>query len=118
MANASLKRLVRAAGNMGKSAHPLIRLIRAKFEHACMVSDRVQNVGVFVEKYLHEYRVAGSGFTPGDAWRRRACGCAFCLDWPARVPGTRPGMADQVIQYGAAGAGRAILLLLFHAHKR
>ncbi len=31
VANASLKRLVRAAGSMGKSAHPLMRLVRAKF---------------------------------------------------------------------------------------
>ena len=29
---------------MSKSNHPLMRLIRAKFEHACMVSDKVQNV--------------------------------------------------------------------------
>ena len=59
VANASLKRLVRAAGNMGKSAHPLMRLVRAKFEHACMISERVENVGAFVDKYLYEYKVAG-----------------------------------------------------------
>ena len=29
--NVSLKRLVRAAGNMNKSNHPLMRLVRAKF---------------------------------------------------------------------------------------
>ena len=47
----SLKKLVRAASNMSKSNHPLMRLVRAKFEHGCMVSDKVQNVGAFVEKY-------------------------------------------------------------------
>ena len=57
--NLSLKRLVWAAGNMNKSNHPLMRLVKAKFEHACMVSDTVENVGVFVEKYLYEYRVLG-----------------------------------------------------------
>ena len=46
----TLKKLVWAAANMGKSTHPLMRLIRAKYEHACMVSDRVQNVEVFVEQ--------------------------------------------------------------------
>ena len=33
----TLKKLVWAAANMGKSTHPLMRLIRAKYEHACMV---------------------------------------------------------------------------------
>ncbi len=28
-----------------KSNHPLMRLVRAKFEHACMISDTVENVG-------------------------------------------------------------------------
>lgn len=55
----SLKRLVRAASNMSKSNHSLMRLVRAKFEHACMVSDKVQNVTAFVDKYLYEYKVWG-----------------------------------------------------------
>ena len=45
----SLKKLVRAASNMSKSNHPLMRLVRAKFEHGCMVSDKVQNVGAYLE---------------------------------------------------------------------
>ena len=36
-----------------------MRLVRAKFEHACMISDTVENVGVFVDKYLYEYKVCG-----------------------------------------------------------
>ncbi len=55
----SLNRLVRAASNVSKSNHPLMRLVRAKFEHACMVSDKVQNVPLFVEKYLYEYKTLG-----------------------------------------------------------
>ena len=46
--NLSLKRLVWAAGNMNKSNHPLMRLVKAKFEHACMERDTVENVGGFV----------------------------------------------------------------------
>ena len=53
----SLKRLVKAASNMSKSNHALMRLVRAKYEHACMISDKVQNVSAFVEKYLYEYKV-------------------------------------------------------------
>ena len=53
IANVTLKQLVRAAGNMNKSTHPLMRLVRAKFEHACMSSDTVEKVRVFVDKYLY-----------------------------------------------------------------
>lgn len=53
----SLKRLVRAASNMPKSTHSFMKLVRAKFEHACMVNDKVENVGVFVDKYIAEYQV-------------------------------------------------------------
>lgn len=59
MVSISLKRLVKAASNMSKSNHSLMRLVRAKFEHACMVSDKVQNVSAFVEKYLYEYKTLG-----------------------------------------------------------
>ena len=59
IAGITLKRLVKAASNMSKSNHALMRLIRAKFEHACMVSDKVQNVPAFVEKYMYEYKVLG-----------------------------------------------------------
>jgi len=48
IANVTLKQLVRAAGNMNKSTHPLMRLVRAKFEHACMISDTVENRQVLV----------------------------------------------------------------------
>ena len=59
MVNAVLARLVHGAGNMSKSTHPLMRLMRAKFEHACMVSETVENVEVFVDKYLYGYKVFG-----------------------------------------------------------
>lgn len=114
IAAVSLKRLVRASGNMNKSSHPLIRLVKAKFEHACMVSDRVQNVEVFVEKYLYEYRAGGLRL---HTWRRLEkagvwlCflfGLAGAVSWYAAR-----GMGDQVLQYAAAGAGGGILIFLF-----
>ena len=52
----TLYRLVRAAGNMPKSTHRLIKLVRAKYEHACMIHDSVENIDAFVEKYIYEYR--------------------------------------------------------------
>ena len=76
--NLSLKRLVWAAGNMNKSNHPLMRLVKAKFEHACMVSDTVENVGVFVDKYLYEYRVLGMKLhTLRRLEKASAAGCFF-----------------------------------------
>ena len=114
IAAVSLKRLARASGNMNKSSHPLIRLVKAKFEHACMVSDRVQNVEVFVEKYLYEYRAGGLRL---HTWRRLEkagvwlCflfGLAGAVSWYAAR-----GMGDPVLQYAAAGAGGAILIFLF-----
>lgn len=52
----TLYRLIKAAGNMPKSTHKLMKLVKAKYEHACMAHESVENVGVFVEKYIYEYR--------------------------------------------------------------
>lgn len=114
IAAVSLKRLVRASGNMNKSSHPLIRLVKAKFEHACMVSDRVQNVEVFVEKYLYEYRAGGlrlytwRRLEKAGVWLCFLFGLAGAASWYAAR-----GMGDQVLQYAAAGAGGGILIFLF-----
>lgn len=115
VANITLKRLVKAAGNMNKSTHSLMRLVRAKFEHACMISDKVQNVEVFVEKYLYEYKVIGLKL---HSWRRMEKGTA----WLCGIAGLLAalgeyilyGMNDQVLKNGAAGIGLAVLLFLFH----
>lgn len=53
----TVRKMAKAASEIHKSNHRLMRLIKAKFEHASMVSDRVQNVEAFVEKYIYEYRV-------------------------------------------------------------
>ena len=111
----ALKRLARAAGNMSKSAHPLIRLVRAKFEHACMISDRVQNVEVFVEKYLYEYKIAGLRL---HSLRRMESGCAWlCLIagvLGALIEYSLYGITDRALKMGAAGAGLTILLVLVY----
>lgn len=65
--NVALKKLLSAAGNMAKSNHSFIRLVKAKYEHACMINDRVDNTGVFVDKYIHEYKACGLMF---HTWRR------------------------------------------------
>lgn len=108
----SLKSLMKAAGNMGKSSHSLMRLVRAKYEHTCMVSDRVQNVGVFVEKYIYEYRIMRIRL---HSWRRleraAAWGCLMAGLVGAGIEYAFMGMTDFVLQ--SAGGGAAIGILLF-----
>lgn len=108
----SLKSLTKAAGNMGKSSHSLMRLVRAKYEHTCMVSDRVQNVEVFVEKYIYEYRIMRIRL---HSWRRleraAAWGCLMAGLVGAGIEYAFMGMTDFVLQ--SAGGGAAIGILLF-----
>ena len=110
----SLKKLVRAASNMSKSNHPLMRLVRAKFEHGCMVSDKVQNVGAFVEKYLYEYRVLGVRL---HTWRQWAKGSIWlCLIFGATgtaLAYAAGEMEQGLYRYGIlCGMGALALFLL------
>jgi|GEM_PF-450187 len=113
--NVALKRLVRAAGNMNKSNHPLMRLVRAKFEHASMVSDKVENVSVFVDKYLYEYKVLGLRI---HTWRRlEKASAGLCLLVGAAGAGLEyglNGMKDMVGKTGAVGGGLAAFVYLIH----
>ena len=111
----TMKRLVEAAGSMNKSNHPLMRLVRAKFEHACMISDTVENVGVFVDKYLFEYRVWGLRL---HTLRRMEKICAGLLVVTGLVGAGITyqiyGMGDAVLRIGTCGAGLGILVWLLH----
>ena len=60
-------RVAGAASQIHKSNHKLMRLVKAKFEHASMISDKVQNVEAFVEKYTYEYKVLGIRIS---TWRK------------------------------------------------
>lgn len=115
ISNLSLKRMVKAAGNMSKSNHGLMRLIRAKFEHACMVSEKVENVKVFVEKYLYEYKTLGLKI---HTWHQiQVMSVALCLSLGvlgAFLEYSVNGMNDEVIRTGAFGGILGVLLYLFH----
>ena len=109
----SLKRLVRAASNMSKSNHPLMRLVRAKFEHGCMVSDKVQNVGAFVEKYLYEYRVLGVRL---HTWRQWAKGSIWlCLIFGAAGTALAYAAGEReqgLYRYAVLGGAGAVALFI------
>ena len=62
----TIAKMAKAASEIQTSNHKLMKLVKAKFEHASMVSDKVQNVEVFVKKYLYEYRVLGRRL---EEWR-------------------------------------------------
>lgn len=115
IAGISLKRLVKAASNMGKSNHALMRLVRAKFEHACMVSDKVQNVRAFVDKYVYEYKALGMRL---HSWRQLEKTsiwlCALISALGAGLSYYVEGLNDAVYQYGIlGGAGTVGLFLLY-----
>lgn len=114
--DATLRKLVYGAGNMNKSTHPFIRLVRAKFEHACMISEKVENVGVFVDKYLYEYRVLGIRLhTLRRMERISAVLCICCGVTGAGLQYVQDGgMTDVVLKTGAIGIGAGIFVFLFH----
>lgn len=71
----TLYRLIKAAGNMPKSTHKLMKLVKAKYEHACMAHESVENVGVFVENISMNTEDFCFGYTHGV---RSSC-CLFGL---------------------------------------
>ena len=111
----TLRKLVAAAESMGKSNHPLMRLVRAKFEHTCMISEKVENVGVFVDKYLYEYRVGGVRL---HAWRRlQMAGAGLCLilgGLGAIISYRIKGATEQTAMIGGTGVALALIVFLVH----
>ena len=111
----TLRKLVAAAESMGKSNHPLMRLVRAKFEHTCMISEKVENVGVFVDKYLYEYRIGGVRL---HAWRRlQMAGAGLCLilgGVGAIISYRIKGATEQTAMIGGTGVAMALIVFLVH----
>lgn len=55
----TLNRLEKEAREMNKSVNPLLKLVKAKFEHSFMANGRVDNIEVFVDKFIREYKICG-----------------------------------------------------------
>ena len=107
----TLRNLLRASGNMSKSTHRLIKLVRAKYEHTCMIHDSVENIDAFVEKYIYEYR----GFIFRiHTWRQmELLSVWFAGIFAVAGAGTQYmqyGFTEIVYQYLAAGVAEVILL--------
>ncbi len=112
MIGSSLKRLVKAAENMSKSTHGFMRLVKAKFEHACMVNDKVENIPIFVEKYIREYSILGVRIR---GWQRFEKGLIVIGGlFTVLVTGVayvRMGNQELALQYGVVGLGMIIVLI-------
>ena len=109
----TLHRLLKAASNMTKSTHRLIKLVRAKYEHACMIHDSVENIDAFVEKYIYEYR----GFIFRiHTWSQIEilsiwfAGILAALGASANYLSS--GFTESVYQYIAGGAAEVVFLLV------
>ncbi len=107
----SVKRLLRASAGMQKSTHRLMKLVRAKYEHACLAHNTVDNTDVFVERFLYEYRpfvfrlctwrqIQKQGF-----WLTAIlAGCGMALQYHTY------GIGEGMYQYAAIGVAEMILL--------
>lgn len=109
----TLRRLVKASGNMSKSTHKLMKLVRAKYEHACMIHDKVDNVGVFVEKYIYEYR----GFLfKVHTWRQLEIQSIWFSGILAALGAAghylAHGLCEAMYQYIAVGAAEMVALFV------
>lgn len=111
----SLKGMAKAAGNMNLSSHRLMKLLKAKFEHACMVSDKVQNVKAFIEKYLCEYRILGLKI---HTWQQLEKQSVWLLGFTAALGSLLSyyeyGMQDEVFYYAGIGGAAVVLLIVFY----
>lgn len=108
----TVRRMVKEAAEIQKSNHKLMKLLKAKFEHASMVSNRVQNVGAFVDKYLYEYKVCGIRL---DTWRelpKRGVFLILLLGIVSVFETVRlEGVSDGTVEY-IQWTGILVLLLL------
>ncbi len=96
----TVRRMVKAAGEIQKSNHRLMKLIKAKFEHASMISDRVQNVEAFVDKYIYEYKVFGIRLAGWRSFPRKVLWLIGLLGVFAIFESYRmDGVSDLMMQY-------------------
>lgn len=91
-------RLLREARNIHHSNHCLMKLIKAKYEHANLVAERVQNVEAFVDKYLYEYRVMGIKYYSWKSMELRAMWLVLAV-----------GILGGALEYLQRGFGESVL---------
>ena len=111
----TVRKMVRAASEIQKSNHRLMRLIKAKFEHASMVSDKVQNVDAFVQKYLYEYKVLGARLETWRALQKKLIWFILAVGLLGVLGAYQVhGLGEQTFRYGSLTAVYAVFLYSIH----
>ena len=109
------RKLVKAASDIQKSNQRLMRLIKAKFEHASMVSDKVQNVEAFVNKYFYEYKVFGARLGSWRSFPFKMIGLIITFGLIGMAASFKiSGLEEQTFRYGAFAAIYAVVLASIH----
>ena len=109
------RKLVKAASDIQKSNQRLMRLIKAKFEHASMVSDKVQNVEAFVNKYFYEYKVFGARLGSWRSFPFKMIGLIITFGLIGMAASFKiSGLEEQTFRYGAFAAIYAVILASIH----
>lgn len=115
ISHVTARKMVKAASEIQKSNHRLMRLMKSKFEHASMVSDKVQNVEVFVKKYLYEYKVLGVRFDAWRSMREKTTWLILALGALGTFGSYKMnGMGEQTIRY--IGMTGVFVILLYSIH--
>ena len=115
ISHGTARSMAKAASEIQKSNHRLMRLLKLKFEHASMVSDKVQNVEVFVKKHLYEYKVLGVRLEMWKSMRQKTIWMIVALGvcgifWSYQIE----GMGEQTLHYVAYTGIFAIFLCTVH----
>lgn len=111
ISSTATRKLEYAAANMSKSNHRLMKLVRAKYEHACLAHDTVDNPEVFVEKYLREYRCVGLRLHSWQEVQRQSIWFAALLAvFGMAVWYHQQGLGEMMYRYGMTGAAEVVLL--------
>ena len=109
------RKLVKAASDIQKSNQRLMRLIKAKFEHASMVSDKVQNVEAFVNKYFYEYKVFGARLGSWRSFPFKMIGLIITFGLIGMAASFKiSGWEEQTYRYGVFAAIYAVILVSIH----
>lgn len=106
-------RLERAAGNIGKSEHRLMKALRVKFDTCYQLKIGVPNVEIFVEKYLRHYKVFGMYIHTWESFCNLCMLLAMLFSLGGGIFTLYLGLSQEVVflSLGCGVAGNGIILL-------
>lgn len=91
------KKLIRESDKMGSSNHPLLKLIRMKFETCYQLRIGVHNVSSFSEKYIYKYRVMGMLLSTWEGLGTQILLICMCLGTTGLFGAVFYGMDKEIV---------------------